>query len=142
MWTIWHYYIQFRNLRFHEEQHDGYFSSWNMISLWYVNQEYVTWWQMHYHECQTSQNKKEYQIKQLLSNNYYFLQLVWLQNIFECLSTKIFFSIIQSKAKEKANLESFMFFFGIGTIISLRSRPKFEELPCEFKNTHYITRNA
>jgi len=35
-----------------------------MISLWYVNQEYVTWWQMHYHECQTSQNKKEYQIKQ------------------------------------------------------------------------------
>jgi hypothetical protein len=40
-----------------------------------------------------------------------------------------FFSIKQSKAKKKASLESFMFFFGIGTIISSRSRPIFEALP-------------
>ncbi len=38
-------------------------------------------------------------------------------------------SIIQSKAKEKASLESFMFFFGTWTIMSSRSRPNFEAFP-------------
>jgi hypothetical protein len=49
---------------------------------------------------------------------------------------------IWPRAKEKTNLESFMFFFGIGQIVSSRLRSSFEVLRLRLEIPHSATRNA
>jgi hypothetical protein len=63
---------------------------------------------MHYHECQTSQNKKEYYIRphMLLSSSY---DNMVKHEISKCLSTGIFFVHYSQEQKKKLALRALHF---------------------------------